>query len=60
MRRRAHLVGRGSSRLRVLASVVALAADFTTLRASVETVSIAGIWRGRVAMDLTDAHAFGR
>ena len=43
-----------------MASVVALAADFTTLKASVETVSIAGSWRGRVTMDLIDAHAFGR
>jgi hypothetical protein len=44
----------------VVASVVVLAADFTTLKASVETVSIAGTWRGRVTLDLIDAHAFRR
>jgi hypothetical protein len=60
MRRRAHVVDRGSSRLRVLAPAVALAADFAPLKGSVETVSIAGSWRGRVTMDLSDAHAFGR
>jgi hypothetical protein len=60
MRRRAHVVDRGSSRLRVLAPAVALAADFAALKGSVETVSIAGSWRGRVTMDLIDAHAFGR
>ena len=44
----------------MLASAVALAADFPALKASVETVSIAGSWRGRVTMDLIDAYAFGR
>jgi len=39
----------------VLASAVALAADFVALK---ETVSIAGSWRGRVTMDVSDAHAF--
>jgi hypothetical protein len=59
MRRRAHVVDRGSSRLRVLASAVALAANIA-LKGSVETVSIAGSRRGRVTMDWSDAHAFGR
>jgi len=40
----------------VLASAVAVAADFAALKGSVETVS----WRGRVTTDLSDAHAFGR
>jgi hypothetical protein len=61
MRRRAHVVDpRGSARLRVLASTVALAADFAALKGSEETVSTAGSWRGRVTVDLSDAHAFGR
>jgi hypothetical protein len=60
MRRSAHVIDRGSSRLRVLASAVALAADFATLKGSVETMSIAGSWRRQVTMDLSDAHAFGR
>ena len=44
----------------MLASAVALAADFAALKGSVETMSIAGSWRGQVTMDLGDAHAVGR
>ena len=43
----------------MLASAVALAADFATLEWSVPTVSMAGSRRGRFTMDLIDAHAFG-
>ena len=52
---RAHVVDRGSSRLRVLASALAFAADFAALEASVPTVSIAGRWRRQVTMDSIDA-----